>query len=184
MNRTISDKNILNEFVLEFCKIIEKHSEYIIVSGFVAIASGRARGTEDIDMIIPKLSFESFGSLHQDLIKNDFICMQSNKVEEIYDYLKNNTSVRYTWKNKPLPEMEVKFSKDALDDYQLKTKVKLSLTGIDVWYSSINMNVAFKEDYLRSDKDLEDARHLRLVYEELIDEDEIKKIKKMIKELR
>jgi hypothetical protein len=80
--------------------------------------------------------------------------------------------------------MEIKFAKDVLDDYQLKTRIKLELTGLDVWFSSINMNVAFKEYYLKSDKDIEDARHLRLVYPELINENEIKKIKKLIKEYR
>jgi hypothetical protein len=46
------------------------------------------------------------------------------------------------------------------------------------------MNIAFKEEYLKSDKDLEDARHLRIVYEEEIDENEIKKIKEKIRKLR
>lgn len=40
------------------------------------------------------------------------------------------------------------------------------------------------ESNLKSKKDLEDARHLRIVYEELINENEIHNIKKMIKELR
>ena len=51
---------------------------------------------------------------------------------------------------------------------------------MDLWFSSINMNIAFKEGYLKSDKDLEDAKHLRIVYAEKIDEQEIEKIKKMI----
>ena len=80
--------------------------------------------------------------------------------------------------------MELKFAKDALDEYQLKTKAKLPLTGLDIWFSSINMNLAFKEELLKSDKDLEDARHLRIVYKELVDEKEIDKIKKMIKRYR
>ena len=42
----------------------------------------------------------------------------------------------------------------------------------------------FKENYLKSKKDLEDARHLRIVYEELINEEEIINIKRMIMESR
>jgi hypothetical protein len=45
-------RNILDEFAIDFSKIVEKYTEYIIVSGFVAISSGRTRATEDIDMII------------------------------------------------------------------------------------------------------------------------------------
>ncbi|HLD18599.1 MAG TPA: hypothetical protein VJB90_01155 [Candidatus Nanoarchaeia archaeon] len=181
MERRVSDKNILNYFAEEFCKIVERHTRYIIVSGFVAIASGRARGTEDIDMIIPRLSKEEFYKLHNDLLKNKFICMQSENEEELYGYLKDNLSIRYTWKDKPIPEMEIKFAKDEIDNIQLSSRVKLPLTGLDVWFSTISANIAFKEEYLKSPKDLEDAKHLRIVYAEMINEGEIKEIKKMLR---
>ncbi|MBI4738559.1 hypothetical protein HY772_03205 [Candidatus Woesearchaeota archaeon] len=185
MERGTSDKNILDEFAVQFATVVERHCEYIIVSGFVAISSGRMRATEDIDMILPKLSFEKFHELHRDLIKYGFVCMQSDDPKEIYDsYLTCNTNVRYTWKNRPIPEMEVKFAKDEVDDYQFKTKEKIPLTGLDLWFSSINMNIAFKEGCLKSDKDLEDARHLRIVYREKVDEQEIKRIKDMLLRVR
>ncbi len=180
-----ADRNLLDQFCIDFCKALEKHTDYIVVSGFVAISSGRARATEDIDVIIPKIPFEKFKQLHEDLIKNGFECMQSVDPNEIFNnYLKNNLSVRYTCKDKPLPEMEIKFAKDELDELQLKTKTKLKLTGLDIWFSSINMNIAFKEEYLKSGKDLEDARHLRIIYPDMINETEINNIKKMIRRLR
>ena len=179
--RGISDTNILDTFCLEFCNIIEKHSPYIVVSGFVAISSGRVRATEDIDMIVPRLSAEQFKQLHKDL-ERDFVCVQSDDADTIYDYLINNTAVRYTWKNEPLPEMEIKFVKDKLDEYQIQTKVKLDLTGLDIWFSSVEMNIAFKELLLKSEKDLKDAEHLRKVY--TVDEKEVQHIKKLIREYR
>ncbi len=182
--REISDLNILNDFTNKFCKIVEKHTQYIIVSGFVAIASGRVRGTEDIDMIIEKLDYEKFKNLNDDLIKNGFICIQEENSKEIYLYLTDNASIRYTYKNLPLPEMEVKFAKNILDIYQFKTKTKLKLTGLDIWFSSIEMNIAFKEELLKSEKDIEDSIYLREVYKGEFDEDEINKIKKLIKEVR
>ncbi|MBT6821560.1 hypothetical protein HOA56_03985, partial [archaeon] len=83
----ISDRNILDDFTIEFSKIVEKFTEYIVVSGYVAISSGRTRGTEDIDMIIPNLNYEEFNKLNIELIKNDFSCIQSNDSKEIYNYL-------------------------------------------------------------------------------------------------
>ena len=178
-------RNVLDEFAIKFCSIVEKHCDYILVSGFVAISSGRARATEDIDMIIPKITKQEFRSLHEDLVNNGFECMQGDNVGMIYDeYLRENTSIRYTLTNKFLPQMEIKLAKDALDEYQLRTRTKLELTGLDLWFSSVEMNIAFKEEYLGSDKDLKDAKHLRIVYAELINEEEINKIKHMIKELR
>jgi hypothetical protein len=184
MRRDVSDKNILNNFCLKFCRILSKHVEYIVVSGFVAIASGRTRGTEDIDIIIRKMSSDDFRKLHKDLIKEGFVCIQSFQADEIFNYFKDKLSVRYCLKNQPVPQIELKFEKDKLDDYQFKTKEKLPLTDLDVWFSSVNMNVAFKEELLKSPKDMEDARYLRLIYKEKIKEREIEKIKKMMKEMR
>ncbi|MBU1112037.1 MAG: hypothetical protein ABH849_03500 [Nanoarchaeota archaeon] len=184
MERDVKDLNILNRFCEEFIAIVEKHCKYIIVSGFVAIASGRTRGTEDIDLITEKLSFEKFDKLFLDLVNNGFECVQTNLSKEAYDYLIDNTSIRFTWKNKFLPEMKLKFAKDILDEYQLKNRIKLKLTGLDVWFSSINTNIAFKEELLKSPKDLEDAKHLRIVFAEMVNENEINIIKEMIKRLR
>ena len=185
MVRAVDDRNLLTDFCTNFCMIVEKHSEYIVVSGFVAIASGRMRGTEDIDIIIRPISKNDFLRLNDDLLRNDFLAMQSDDANELFNsYLSKGLSVRYTEKGSFVPEMELKFAKDELDEYQFKTKVKLPLTGLDIWFSSINMNVAFKEELLKSEKDLEDARHLRIVYKELVDEKEITKIKKMIKRYR
>jgi len=178
-------RNLLDKFCVDFCKIVEKHTDYIIVSGFVAVSTGRTRATEDIDMILPPIPFEQFSKLHGELLKNGFVCMQSDNPEIIFnDYLKDNLSVRYTYKDKPLPEMEIKFAKDELDKMQLKTRTKLKLSGLDVWFSSINFNIAFKEEYLKSEKDLEDAKHLRIVFDNVVDEREINEIKKLIRRFR
>lgn len=184
MERVISDKNILDKFAIDFTRIVERHVKYIIVSGFVSISHGRTRATEDIDMIIEKISLDKFKLLHFELEKNNFECMQSSKAEDIYDYLTRKDSVRYIRKGEFLPEMEVKFAKDELDLLQLSTRQKLPLSGLDVWFSSIEMNIAFKEELLKSDKDLEDAKHLRIIYEDKINESFINDIKKMIRKYR
>ena len=184
MKREVDDRTILDRFTKDFADIVEKHTKYIIVSGFVAIAHGRSRGTEDIDMIIERIPKKKFILLHNDLIKSGFECMQSKDAGRIYDdYLANNISVRYTKKGQFLPEMELKFVKNILDQYQIKTRKKMPMTGLDLYFSSIEMNIAFKEELLKSDKDMEDAKHLRIIYEGKIDEKEIDYIKKEIKRL-
>lgn len=152
MGHLISDRNILDTFCINFCKIIEKYCKYIVVSGFLAIASGRTRGTEDIDMIIEAIDKPKFIILHNELVKHNFICIQSDDPEKIYEYLVEKISIRYTYKNMPLPQMEIKFAKDHLDNYQLKTRQKLSLTGLGIWFSSIDMNIAFKDSICRFDQ--------------------------------
>jgi len=187
MKREINDKTILDKFVEDFVKIIEKHVKYIVVSGFVAIAHGRSRGTEDVDMIIERISESEFIKLHRDLINGGFECMQSNNEKSIFnDYLDRGDSVRYVRKSKGHfpPEIELKFVKDSLDEEQLRARKKLPLTGLDIYFSSIETNIAFKEELLKSKKDLEDAKHLRIIYREEIKEDEINKIKEKIRRMR
>lgn len=45
MERRVGNRNILDKFTEDFCNIVDKHAKYIVVSGFVAIASGRVRAT-------------------------------------------------------------------------------------------------------------------------------------------
>lgn len=181
----IDDRTILDKFIEDITKIIEKHAKYIVVSGFVAITHGRSRATEDIDMIIERLSFEKFFSLHNDLTIAGFECLQSNDAKLIYfDYLNKNDNVRYIEKGKFLPELDIHFAKDELDEYQIKNRVKLPLTGLNIWFSSIEMNIAFKEELLKTPKDIKDAEHLRLIYKDKLDEKEIAEIKRKIKLLR
>jgi len=184
--RKVDDKTILDKFVEDFCSIIDKYARYIVCSGFVAISHGRTRGTEDIDMIVEKIPKERFLQLHNDLIKNRFICMQSDNPEDIYNkYLEKGASVRYVWNKEGFfPEMEIKFPKDELDLEQLNERIKLPLTGLEIYFSSIESNIAFKEEYLRSDKDIEDAKHLRIIYSDKIDESKINKIKDKIRRSR
>jgi len=50
----------LDFFVKDFLEVLKKHSDYLIVSGFVSISTGRTRGTEDVDLLVPILDFEKF----------------------------------------------------------------------------------------------------------------------------
>lgn len=184
MKRGISDKNILDKFAEDFVDVVEKHCKYIIVSGFVSISHGRSRATEDIDIIVERVNFNDFEKLHNDLLKKGFECLQTDNIRDIYDYLENNDSIRYVRAGEFLPEMEFKFSKDEIDEMQIEKRVKLPLSGNDFWFSSIEANIAFKEELLKSDKDMEDAKHLRIIYDKNINECEIDFFKKLIKKLR
>ena len=47
INRDLTELDI---FVRDFLNVFKKHNDYLIVSGFVSIVTGRSRGTEDVDM--------------------------------------------------------------------------------------------------------------------------------------
>lgn len=181
----VADKNILDEFTTEFCSIVEKHCKYVIVSGYLAIATGRTRGTEDIDILIEKLPEEDFIRLHNDLLnKFEVIGLEDLTPKELYDeYVKANIPIRYVWYGKILPNMEFKLVKNVIDEECLKTRNKIDLAISDVYFSNIELQIAYKENYLKSDKDIEDARHLRYVFEGEIDKTKILQYKSMIEDI-
>ncbi|MBN2067111.1 MAG: hypothetical protein JW744_01445 [Candidatus Diapherotrites archaeon] len=186
MERLVNDKNLLNQFAGDFVGVLDKSRiKYIIVSGFVAISHGRARGTEDIDIIVERIPIQKFEALHKGALKAGFECLQGSGPEMLFkDYLKENLSLRYVRKGQFVPEIELKLAKDALDENQIGERKKLPLTNLPFFFSSIEANLAFKEELLKSPKDLEDARHLRVIYAEKIDEGKVKEIKSLIRKLR
>lgn len=185
-DRRVSNKNLLNAFVMDFVDVLGSlNINYIIVSDFVAISHGRSRGTEDIDLIIEKIGEQKFGELHFALLKASFECIQGSNAKELFsDYLKENTSIRYVRNGGFVPEMELKMAKDELDEIQLKERVKLPLTGLPFWFSSIETNIAFKEELLKTPKDMEDSRHLRIIYEGKLNEEKIDEWKRLIRKHR
>ena len=66
MSREIKERTILDKFAEEFVDVVEKYAKYIIVSGFVAIAHGRSRGTEDVDLIIERIGKDAFKKMHDE----------------------------------------------------------------------------------------------------------------------
>ena len=78
MSREIKERTILDKFAEEFVDVVEKHAKYIIVSGFVAIAHGRSRGTEDVDMIIERIGKDAFKKMHDE-----------NEIEKIKEHIRS-----------------------------------------------------------------------------------------------
>ncbi|MDD1778510.1 MAG: hypothetical protein LUQ65_10115 [Candidatus Helarchaeota archaeon] len=181
----VKNRNKLADLCLRFCNVIEKYVKYIVVSGFFTIVSGRSRATEDIDIIIEQFNSDQFLKMHDDLVKNGFSCLQTSIPSEIYDsYLTAFLPVRYIYSKNIIPNIELKFAKDELDHYQIATRKKIEFTELDVYFSSVEANIAFKEELLKSPKDLGDAKFLRIVYQKDINENEISNFKKMIRKYR
>ena len=69
----------LDKFVLKFVSVLDKLKvRYVVVSGYVSILFGRARMTEDVDIIIEKLSAPDFTKLVKAIVKGGFWCLNSD----------------------------------------------------------------------------------------------------------
>ncbi|MBI2176410.1 hypothetical protein HYU40_03640 [Candidatus Woesearchaeota archaeon] len=182
---TIKLDKILNEldaFVLKFIKILEKHADYVIVSGYVSILFGRSRSTEDIDIFIKELSKEQFDALYQDLKEAGYWCLNGEKIDELYSYLQEGLSVRFADEGTTVPNFEVKFAKKKSALMAFADPLTIVLNEGNIKLSSLERQIAYKRYYLKSDKDLEDASYIEKLFKGQINLAKVKLLQRMIED--
>lgn len=181
----ILDKEIneLDRLVLRFIAILQKYTDYVIISGYVAILLGRSRTTEDIDVFITEMSYERFKELYGKIKKDGFWCLNAEKGGEIYRYLADGYSVRFAIAQQTAPNFEVKFAKKMLDRESFRDRIEVKLKRGVLKISSLERQIAFKRYYLKSDKDVEDAEYIEHACKGHIDKREINTYKRLIEQL-
>lgn len=168
--------NELDEFTIDFCKHL-KDINYTLLSGYVAILFGRSRSSEDIDVVIEKLDKPSFFSLWSDL-QHKFECLNTHKKEEAFEYLKEGLALRFSYKNLFIPNMELKFAKN-LELEALKNKTLVEINSHKIYISPIELQISYKL-FLGSQKDIEDARFLYLVFKDYLNKESLIKYNKLL----
>lgn len=173
----------LDTFVKDFLNILKKHSEYLIVSGFVSISTGRVRGTEDVDVLMPLGNLTDFKLLFEELNKNNFWCYQTDKSEVAYNYLTKFSSIRFARKNQMFPNMEVVpiTPDNKIKYFEFMHPKKIRIKDFEFKIPPIEFEILYKEIILGSKKDKEDAMHLRTYFAEILDENKFKEYGKVIK---
>lgn len=172
--------NELDKFIFKFLDILKKYSDYVIVSGYVAIFFGRSRGTEDIDILVPKMNKEKFFEFYDDLIDDGFWCLNHMEKEELYSYLDDH-AIRFALSDEIIPNMEFKIIKNKIDEICLNNSIKIIINEHELKMSNLELQIAYKEEILGSDKDLEDARHLKKVFKDKLDDKKIENYRIILK---
>jgi len=175
--RTLND---LDKFVLKIIRVLEKHTEYVLISGYISILLGRARATEGVDFFIKRISLEEFRELYEELQKEGFWCLNAEKAESIYKYLDDGCSIRFSKEGIPVPNAEIKFPKKKSDYDAFTDNITVELKDGRIKISSLERHIAFKRYYLKSDKDNEDALHVEELFREKLDFDKVKRLKEEI----
>jgi hypothetical protein len=160
--------NDLDKLVIDFVKILDRNKiKYVLVSGYVSILFGRSRSSEDIDIIVKKMSKRRFLDMWKELSRKNFECIIPDNFESAYDkYLIKHTSIRFSRRDQLIPNIEFMFPKaEDLDNWVLKNGRKVLLNRRILKISPIELQVAYKL-FLGSEKDIEDARHLYQLFKE------------------
>jgi len=169
----------LDEFVLEFVNILEELDlEYVIVSGYVAILTGRSRGTEDVDVIIEELDEKMTREFAKKIKDGGYWCINS-EISNIYGMLKDDLAVRFAEEDRVIPNFEVRFASDKFERSAIENKVRVDLEQKILYISPIELQIAYKL-YLGSEKDFEDALHLYKLFAEELDKEKLKEYSKQL----
>lgn len=146
--------------VLIFVSLLNKLKiRYVIVSGYVAILFGRTRGTEDIDVFVEGMSREKFGRLFNLLKTKGYWILNTNQVDDAFDFLKSNLAIRIAKKDTVVPNFEIKFPKKELDFDAMRKRLEVIMNKKTLFVSPFEIQIPFKF-WLGTEKDIEDAVHI------------------------
>lgn len=174
----------LDKFVLKFVKVVEKHVDYVIISGYISIILGRTRATEDVDVFIKNISYEKFCNMHKELKEEGFWCINAENEREIFSYLNDGLAVRFARKGSSVPNFKVKFPKRRVDEETFEDFVLIKMPNGKIKISSLERQIAFKKYYLSAGKDIEDALHIEEAFKGKIDYKNINKLKEIIEVIK
>lgn len=171
IDRTPSE---LDEMILEFTEILDgEEIEYVIVSGYVAILTGRSRATEDIDIVTERLSQEQTAVL-ADRLREDGYWGATMPLDDLYDTLSDDMRQRVAEDGTMIPNVELWFVKNEYERAALADPLIADVGGREIAISPFELQIAYKL-FLGSEKDFEDALHLYRVFEGQLDEDRLQK---------
>jgi hypothetical protein len=161
----------LDKDVLEFTRILDACDvNYVIVSGYVAILTGRSRSTEDIDVILESLSKTETEQLVTEL-KNRGYWGMAMPLDEMYSMLSEGSRIRIAEDGEMYPNFETWFVSNDVEREALSNPLTVTFDEGDIEISPLELQIAYKlrlaqaSDSLNG-KDFEDALHLYLTFEE------------------
>ena len=181
VNRDLTELDI---FLRDFLNILKKHSDYLVFSGFVSIATGRTRGTEDIDMLVPVMKKEKFERFFNELNEKRFWCYQGDNVNEVYLYVKDMKNIRFAKKDEMFPNIEfISINETRKAKYfEFTHPQKIKIKDFEFKIPPIEFEILYKEIILKGKKDIADARHLRIFFSDIVNNKKFEEYEKIIRE--
>ena len=158
---TMLDKvqNDLDRFVNDCVAIIKKHLHYVLVSGYVVIVLGRSRATEDIDMLIEPVDKARFNKFYNEALRSGFEFLNPEDANGLYEMLEERTAIRMSRKDRFIPNLEIKYFRDAVGKETLEHREILRMGPHKLYISPLEIQIPYKLS-LGSPKDIEDAVYL------------------------
>ena len=169
---TISrEPSVLDEDVIAFTNVLDSCAvDYVIVSDYLAILTGRTRATEDVDIILNTLTEAETEALVSALKDHDYWGM-AMPLAEMYSMLAEGDWIRVAAEGEMYPNFEVWFVSNGVEREAISNAITVEFDDSEIAISPIELQIAYKLRLAKgtkstTGKDFEDALHLYLTFEE------------------
>ncbi|PSP58726.1 hypothetical protein BRC72_04015 [Halobacteriales archaeon QH_7_66_36] len=159
------EPNQLDELTIRFSEVLDQFDiEHVYVAGYVSILAGRARSTEDIDVLIERIDEETADRLAERLDEEGF-WGPAMPLFSMYEMLDNGDNIWVAPEDQITPHLEVKFARDEFDRASLGNAITARIGDAAISIGPLELQIAYKL-HLSAQKDIEDAVHLYTLFEE------------------
>lgn len=164
--------NQLDELAIEFSDLLDEFDiAHVYVAGYVSILAGRARSTEDVDVLIAEIDQETASELADALATLDF-WGPAMPLSSMHEMLERGDNIWVARDEQITPHLEVKFARDEFDRASLENAMTARIGNETVPIGPLELQIAYKL-YLGALKDVEDAVHLYTLFEESLSVDRL-----------
>ena len=159
------EPNRLDALAIECSRLLDRHDvQHVFVAGYVSILAGRARATEDIDVLVERIDEATAEALVETLQEEGF-WGPAIPLPSLYEMLSNGDNIWVAPDEQVTPHLEVKFVRDEFDRASLETAITARIGGERLPIGPLELQIAYKL-YLGAQKDIEDAVHLYTSFRE------------------
>ena len=166
------EPNDLDELALEFSEILrELGIEHVFVAGYIAILAGRARATQDIDVIVESTDERTVQEMVSRLEDSGF-WGPAMALSEAHQMLFGGDRLWVARQDEMVPHLDVTYPNDEFDEASLREAMAGEIGGKRFPIGPLELQIAYKL-YLDTEKDFEDAVHLYTTFEESLSSAEL-----------
>jgi hypothetical protein len=159
------EPNQLDDLAIAFSDILDGFDiEHVYVAGYVSILAGRARSTEDVDVLIEEIDEGTADELARTLDEEGF-WGPAMPLTSMFEMLDNGDNLWVAPEDQVTPHLEVKFVRDEFDRASLENNMTARIGDDTVPIGPLELQIAYKL-YLGTRTDIEDAIHLYTLFEE------------------
>lgn len=164
----------LDRLVLDVVAVLDDVGvEYAVVSGYVVVLFGRARATEDVDVITERFNAETADVIADRLADRGF-WGPAMPLDELYETLADDVPIRIAEDGHRVPNIEFKFATDEYDRASLREALTVRVGDERLRVGSLELQIAYKL-HMDTPKDFEDALYLYQVAEPTLNRAELER---------